>query len=128
MCCVLSILCLQKHGIGLVSHLFVIYLRSWIADLPLSDQLFTHFHASQWRQCNNTATTNFNISSTLKYPFSYSLNFIHSFILETYIAPLQDTTTQRRSQPSHGQRRSLEGVEKFGRGGLAYCLAVSAPL
>jgi len=31
--------------------------------------------------------------------------FIHSFILETYIAPLQDTTTQRRSQPSHGQRR-----------------------
>ena len=31
--------------------------------------------------------------------------FIHSFILETYIAPLQDTTTQRHSQPSHGQRR-----------------------
>ena len=31
--------------------------------------------------------------------------FIHSFILETYIAPLQDTTTQRRSQPNNGQRR-----------------------
>src|SRR6218665_2373049 len=31
--------------------------------------------------------------------------FIHSFILETYIAPLQDTTTQRHSMPSHGQRR-----------------------
>ena len=31
--------------------------------------------------------------------------FLHSFILETYIAPLQDTTTQKRSQPSHGQRR-----------------------
>src|SRR6218665_77618 len=31
--------------------------------------------------------------------------FIHSFILETYIAPLQETTTQRRSQPSHGQNR-----------------------
>src|SRR6218665_2605287 len=29
------------------------------------------------------------------------LSFIHSFILETYIAPLEDTTTQRRSQPSH---------------------------
>src|SRR6218665_1036069 len=26
---------------------------------------------------------------------------IHSFILETYIEPLQETTTQRRSQPSH---------------------------
>src|SRR6218665_401714 len=31
--------------------------------------------------------------------------FIHSFILKTYIAPLQETTTQRRSQPSHGQKR-----------------------
>src|SRR6218665_2612775 len=30
---------------------------------------------------------------------------IYSFILDTYIAPLQDTTTQRHSQPSHGQRR-----------------------
>jgi len=29
----------------------------------------------------------------------------HSFIVKTYIAPLQDTTTQRRSQPSRGQRR-----------------------
>src|SRR6218665_322254 len=42
-------------------------------------------------------------------------NFLHSFILETYIAPPQDTTTQRRSQPSHDQR--LEGDVKFGRGG-----------
>src|SRR6218665_3227250 len=33
--------------------------------------------------------------------------FIHSFIHSfwTYIAPLQETTTQRRSQPSHGQKR-----------------------
>src|SRR6218665_798341 len=31
--------------------------------------------------------------------------FVNSLILETFIAPLQDTTTQRRSQPSHGQRR-----------------------
>ena len=29
----------------------------------------------------------------------------HSFILETYIAPLQETTTQRRSQHSHGQKK-----------------------
>jgi len=28
-------------------------------------------------------------------------SFIHSFILETYIAPLQETTTQRRSLISH---------------------------
>src|SRR6218665_2400061 len=32
--------------------------------------------------------------------------FIHSFILETYIAPLQEITTQRRSQPSHEQKRT----------------------
>jgi len=32
-------------------------------------------------------------------------SFIHSFILETYMAPLREITTQRRSQPSHGQRR-----------------------
>ena len=33
---------------------------------------------------------------------------IYSFILETYIAPLpQYTTTQKRFQPSHGQRRRI---------------------
>src|SRR6218665_1114128 len=32
-------------------------------------------------------------------------SFIRSFVLETYIAPLQETTTQRRSQPSHGQKK-----------------------
>ena len=31
--------------------------------------------------------------------------FIHSFILGTYIALLLEATSQRRSQPSHGQRR-----------------------
>src|SRR6218665_1656009 len=36
--------------------------------------------------------------------------FIHSFILETYIAPNQETTTQRRSQPSHGQKRRTYGL------------------
>jgi len=37
-----------------------------------------------------------------KYNKSYRSNdlLIHSFILETYIVPLQDTTTQRHSQPS----------------------------
>src|SRR6218665_1576290 len=43
-------------------------------------------------------------SSSHKNPFS--------FILETYIAPLQGTTTQRRSQPSHGQRRRTSESEK----------------
>jgi len=42
--------------------------------------------------------------------------FIHSFILETHIAPLQDTTTQRRSQPSHGQRRRTSGRCKIWKG------------
>src|SRR6218665_936502 len=44
-------------------------------------------------------------------------SFIHSFILETYIAPLQDTTTQRSSQPSHGQRRKTSGKCKIWKGG-----------
>src|SRR6218665_843886 len=38
---------------------------------------------------------------------------IHSFILETYIAPLQETTTQRRSQPSHGQKKKLYIIYSF---------------
>jgi len=41
-------------------------------------------------------------------------SFIHSFI--TYIAPLQDTTTQRRSQLSHGQRRRTWGRYKIWKG------------
>src|SRR6218665_2059229 len=36
----------------------------------------------------------------------FSHSFILSFILETYMAPLQDTTSQRLSQASHGQRRT----------------------
>src|SRR6218665_3363319 len=35
----------------------------------------------------------------MKYLFNYSS------ILETYIAPLQEITTRRRTQSSHGQRR-----------------------
>ena|SRR6218665_576478 len=42
--------------------------------------------------------------------------FIHSFILETYIAPLQDTTTQRRSQPSHDLRRKTSWRCKIWKG------------
>jgi len=40
-----------------------------------------------------------------------------SFITETYIALLQDTTTQRRSQPSHSQRRRTWGRCKIWKGG-----------
>jgi len=34
----------------------------------------------------------------------HNMEFNQSFILETYIAPLRNTATQRRSQPSHSQR------------------------
>src|SRR6218665_3149991 len=44
-------------------------------------------------------------------------SFIHSFILETYIATLQETTTQRRSQPSHGQKRRTSERCKILKGG-----------
>ena len=41
--------------------------------------------------------------------FSWTIaSFIHSIVMETYIAPLKETTTQKRSQPSHGQRRTWE--------------------
>src|SRR6218665_2471358 len=43
--------------------------------------------------------------------------FIHSFILETYIAPRQETTTQRRPQPSHGQKRRTSERCKIWKGG-----------
>src|SRR6218665_3803706 len=43
--------------------------------------------------------------------------FIHSFVLETYIEPLQETTTQRCSQPSHGQRRRTSERFKIRKGG-----------
>jgi len=41
------------------------------------------------------------------FSFIHSFILIRSFILETYIAPLQDTTTRRRPEPSHGQRRNI---------------------
>src|SRR6218665_2752877 len=47
----------------------------------------------------------------------FHLFLIHSFILETYIAPLQETTTQRRSQPSHGQKRRTSERCKIWKGG-----------
>jgi len=46
----------------------------------------------------------------------FLLQHIHSFILETYVAPLQDTTTLRRSQPSHSQRRRTSGRCKIWKG------------
>src|SRR6218665_1427178 len=42
---------------------------------------------------------------------------IHSFILETYIAYLQETTTQRRSQLSHGLKRRASERCKIWKGG-----------
>src|SRR6218665_28759 len=47
---------------------------------------------------------------------SSGIMFINSFILETYMAPLQETTTQRRSQPSHGQKKTSERC-KIWKGG-----------
>jgi len=38
----------------------------------------------------------------------------HSFILETFMVPLQEITTQRCSQLSHGQRRRTSESCKFG--------------
>src|SRR6218665_35110 len=46
--------------------------------------------------------------------YVYQTEF-HSFILETYIAPLQET--QRRSQPSHGQIRRASERCKTWKGG-----------
>jgi len=45
----------------------------------------------------------------------HNLLLIHSFILETYVAPLQDT--QRRSQPVTAKEERLQGNVKFGRMG-----------
>src|SRR6218665_3994321 len=57
-------------------------------------------------------------SDFLKFTFFTYFMLIHSFILETYIAPLQETrpTTQRCSQPSHGQKRTSERC-KIWKGG-----------
>ena len=50
---------------------------------------------------SNARITGHGFKARFQFLTGSSLCFIHSFILETYIAPLQDTTTQRRSQPSH---------------------------
>src|SRR6218665_1149613 len=47
----------------------------------------------------------------------YYLLVSYSFILETYIAPLKETITHRRSKPSHGQRRSTSERCKIWKGG-----------
>jgi len=49
--------------------------------------------------------------------FCVFIFFIRSFILESYIAPLKDTTTQRRSQPRHGHLRRTSGRCKIWKGG-----------
>jgi len=52
--------------------------------------------------------------------FIHSFWNIYSFILETYTAPLQETTTQNRSQPSHGERRRTWQRCTIWRGGSLY--------
>src|SRR6218665_2343222 len=61
--------------------------------------IFTNIGRSLASKIPETKTPQAYISSTQ----SISAIVIHSFILETYVAPLQETTTQRRSQPSHEQ-------------------------
>src|SRR6218665_1017619 len=56
----------------------------------------------------NSITMQYNISAAI---------FIHSFILETYIVPLQETTTQGCSQPSHRQKRRTSERCKIWKGG-----------
>src|SRR6218665_1405498 len=56
------------------------------------------YHKCNTYQCNTTNKNTIHL-------YNNKIRTIHSFILETYIAPLQETTTQRRSQPSHGQKR-----------------------
>jgi len=67
------------------------------------------------KNCSFIATSGQNILFLLK--SHHFRTYFHSFILETYIAPLRDTTTQRRSQPSHGQRRNTWGKCKIWKGG-----------
>jgi len=59
------------------------------------------------------------MSLTLKliYVLYYIYLSIHTLILDTYIGPLPETTTQRRFQPSHGQRRMTSERCKIWKGG-----------
>src|SRR6218665_3184833 len=80
---------------------------------------------SKWRiiwitiQCEYFGYNQFHHLTTEGQPqelLTYCI-FIHSFILETCIAPLPETTTQRRSQPSHGRKRRTSERCKIWKGG-----------
>ena len=61
---------------------------------------FIHsFFLSFVRSFINSLIHSFIHSFIRSFVHSFIHSFVHSFILETYIAPPQDTTTQRRSLP-----------------------------
>ena len=55
--------------------------------------------------------------STCLHTYIHTCTLIHSVILETSIAPLQETTTERCSQPTQGQRRRTSERCKIWKGG-----------
>ena len=63
----------------------------------------------------------YKIETVLVFQYYFESTILYrkyfSFILETYIAPLQNTTTQRRSHPSHGKKRKTSGKCKMWKGG-----------
>jgi len=75
---------------------------------------YTHLHVHV--ESFSKAKQTFFLSFVHSFIHSFIHSIIHSFILETYIAPLQDTTTQRHSQPSHGQRRRTRRRCKIWKG------------
>src|SRR6218665_4029120 len=103
-------MCSYYRGKNHVCGVLSICLRCWNINFEFRMIKFEEFKSyethlpkscpqhvpSQTRTSTNCWKTNF---------MNRDFKFIHSFILETYIAPLQETTTQRRSQPSHGQKR-----------------------
>src|SRR6218665_2905099 len=90
------------------------------ADYADSDRYFylnleMHDHNTRCSKCSSTCKARTNIKQFSVYIDTY-IDYIHSFILETYIAPLQETTTRRRSQPSHGQKRRTSERCKIWKG------------
>ena len=74
--------------------------------------------SSQQLKCFGKTVTNIiiiiniiNIIITIIITIIIIHSLINSFNLETYIANNQETTTQRPSQPSHGQRRLKRNVK-----------------
>src|SRR6218665_667379 len=55
----------------------------------------------------------FLVCARLTQSHSTNHSFIHSFILETYIAPLQETTTQRRSDTFWHHSQGPSSMDPF---------------